>query len=308
MNTAGLVTLLLSALYTLSSGLSKGFHLVNLKKNWTEAQRYCRENFLDLATIENEEELAAVTSMGQRNELAVMWIGLYDRVLSWKWSLDGTSVDFTSWYADNPYNHEERYCVVLLNGLWRTVPCQTNYKSLCYDESTDSYIEIWSLKSWHGAQSYCRATYTDLASMKNQQVKQRLMAMLSPVHWWWIGLSRDSWGWSDQRGVSFTGWAPEMPVNNGNDFCVAHHTDSAGWHDDSCGQSLPFICNAYSALKVVKIELSPGESVDLNDTAWQEAFLKEMEKRLRDKGIHQKLKLSWRKQPDGLIMHKKQEV
>ncbi|KAG9274675.1 macrophage mannose receptor 1-like, partial [Astyanax mexicanus] len=64
-----------TALWTLSFCGTRQFHVVNYKMNWTEAQKYCRENFTDLATIENQEEMNAVKS-ALNGASDYFWIGL----------------------------------------------------------------------------------------------------------------------------------------------------------------------------------------------------------------------------------------
>ncbi|XP_064861130.1 macrophage mannose receptor 1-like [Oncorhynchus nerka] len=46
--------LLFSGLSILPSFLPHQFHFVNLTKNWTEAQSFCRQNYTDLATIDED--------------------------------------------------------------------------------------------------------------------------------------------------------------------------------------------------------------------------------------------------------------
>uniref|UniRef100_A0A3B4BF38 C-type lectin domain-containing protein n=1 Tax=Periophthalmus magnuspinnatus TaxID=409849 RepID=A0A3B4BF38_9GOBI len=76
------------ALSALSNGGPRGFHLFRELKTWSEAQTFCRENYVDLATIETEEEWSQVVLMLQNLNI-YPWIGLYDDYTSWRWSLDG---------------------------------------------------------------------------------------------------------------------------------------------------------------------------------------------------------------------------
>ncbi|XP_048092029.1 macrophage mannose receptor 1-like [Alosa alosa] len=48
---------------SLSSSVPRQFHVVKEQKNWTEAQQYCREEFTDLATIDNMTEMEKLKSL-----------------------------------------------------------------------------------------------------------------------------------------------------------------------------------------------------------------------------------------------------
>uniref|UniRef100_A0A4W6G681 C-type lectin domain-containing protein n=1 Tax=Lates calcarifer TaxID=8187 RepID=A0A4W6G681_LATCA len=71
-----------------------------------------------------------------------------------------------------------------------------------------------------GAQSYCRANHTDLASVRNMEENQKIMELLPSGQSVWIGLFRDSWKWSDGSNSSFRYWITGEP-NGGTENCVA---------------------------------------------------------------------------------------
>ncbi|KAJ3584991.1 hypothetical protein NHX12_013714 [Muraenolepis orangiensis] len=58
---------------------------VDMAMTWMDAQRYCREKHLDLATVDSpDDQHRLVHAAGGRSPA---WIGLYDDFGSWKWSL-----------------------------------------------------------------------------------------------------------------------------------------------------------------------------------------------------------------------------
>lgn len=148
-------TLLLYVLYAVcffcfSAGLSTSFpysreyHFVNQRMSWTEAQRCCRENFTDLVTIFNSDINELLMTMVQnRNDISVAgaWIGLYDNVYSWKWSMGDKSIyidgkhEFLTWFKGQPNNlNGNQHCMVIEGTKeLNDAPCDTPYPFLCFD-------------------------------------------------------------------------------------------------------------------------------------------------------------------------------
>ncbi|KAJ8362157.1 hypothetical protein AAFF_G00391050, partial [Aldrovandia affinis] len=120
---------------------SHQYHFVNIQKSWTEAQSYCRENYIDLATIDDPEEMMALKEAVDSGFDGEAWIGLYDDRDNWQWSLvDNASysegaTEFSNWRHGQPNNHDSReHCVRMSHaGTWSDSVCETDYVSICYD-------------------------------------------------------------------------------------------------------------------------------------------------------------------------------
>uniref|UniRef100_A0A4W5MXG3 C-type lectin domain-containing protein n=1 Tax=Hucho hucho TaxID=62062 RepID=A0A4W5MXG3_9TELE len=133
------LVLFLSGLYTLSSCLAHEYHFVNMSKNWTEAQRYCREKYTDLATIDNMEDMNRLVNTVDSGYNGSAWIGLYNGVNSWRWSLEDMDyygegeAEFRNWnISDGKYT--DQHCVVTGEyGTWWDDHCIIKYYSVCYN-------------------------------------------------------------------------------------------------------------------------------------------------------------------------------
>ena len=128
------------------SGLLHQYHLVKEPKTWNEAQSYCREMYTDLAIIYNMEDMnRMIHSVGSHEGL--VWIGLYDKPDSWRWSLSDTSLDgegevFRNWETNQPDNNRgNQFCVGMMNGFWFDYSCSGYLYFVCYNNNTNIHGE-----------------------------------------------------------------------------------------------------------------------------------------------------------------------
>ncbi|XP_036420716.1 macrophage mannose receptor 1-like isoform X2 [Colossoma macropomum] len=248
---------LLFTVVCVASYLPHRYHFVNQYKNWTEAQRYCRQTYTDLATINNLEEMNTVKAMLQ-NQVGCVWIGL-NRVdgQKWLWSLeDGTSFingqSYTNWLPGEPNNGlKSNSCVFMrgFDGLWTDDECTNKYYFVCYTgkkTAITKLVLVTQQKTFPDAQIYCRKQYADLPSVRNDSENQNIhqVANGTPV---WFGMFRESWGWSDQSNSIYRNWWAGQPDDTlSNEDCVAvvaSGQQMGSWEDRPCQTTLPFICH-----------------------------------------------------------------
>ncbi|KAL2078926.1 hypothetical protein ACEWY4_024670 [Coilia grayii] len=103
--------------------------LVSPAKNWTDAQRYCREKHTDLASVRNQTENEQIGASGNVHA----WIGLFRD--AWEWS-DGSSSSFRHWGPGEPdyaAPNQHGFCVeVKSSGLWNNHQCNESRNFICY--------------------------------------------------------------------------------------------------------------------------------------------------------------------------------
>ncbi|XP_047194871.1 lymphocyte antigen 75-like [Hippoglossus stenolepis] len=117
------------------------FVLVNTAKNWTEAQRHCREHYTDLVTVRNDTDNKKIPD--KIYSLGPAWIGLYrDPQIYWS---DGSNYSFSSWYqGDNPLGSMKVVCGVAdleKGGNWRLFSCEKRKPFVCYSMRGWCFLE-----------------------------------------------------------------------------------------------------------------------------------------------------------------------
>ncbi|XP_003198916.1 C-type mannose receptor 2 [Danio rerio] len=248
--------LLLIALCSISECVQRQYHFINEKKTWTEAQRYCREKYTDLATVDNMND---TTELMKSVYDVRLWIGLQRK---WQWSSGGPAL-FLNWGYNQPDGSDE--CAFMKNGVWHDGKCSDTWIFVCYNMSR-GLVFVNQTMNWRDAQSYCRQNHIDLVSVRNQNENQQLENFIndrnSSGSAVWIGLFRDSWQWSDQSTYSFSYWNNQEPNNvGGNENCTVLMENTQGhWADISCDRQFPFVCHE-DKLIVIQQNLSWSEAL-----------------------------------------------
>ncbi|ROL28507.1 L-selectin [Anabarilius grahami] len=286
---------------------SREYILIRKYKTWDEALDYCRQNHIDLATVQTDEEWSKLNKL--RDELQFyIWIGLYDDANSWHWSFQNETVTFSQWDFDQPNNmYGKQYCVNLRStGYWWDETCNLTYPFFCQNGEGQPVLVTDPEMSWNDAQNYCRQNYTDLFTVRNWDVNKQLATMIKEYTCAWIGLFRDSWKWLNQTSMSPyfpLQWAAGQPDNSfGQEACGA--LDYYGLiADETCTNSHFFLCQTTRMKQqVLRLEVKAGDNV--NDKAITAAMLNKVQQTLREQGMAADVKLAWREQPDGMVFQK----
>uniref|UniRef100_A0A3B3DXS5 C-type lectin domain-containing protein n=1 Tax=Oryzias melastigma TaxID=30732 RepID=A0A3B3DXS5_ORYME len=114
---------------------SQKFHLIEMPLNWTNAQRYCRENHTDLISgLQQLNQLNQTWNDSMKAELANetnVFIGLFSD--AWAWS-DESSFSFRNWDPQRDRENEELGCAALTDqGTWRNDNCSKQRSFICYE-------------------------------------------------------------------------------------------------------------------------------------------------------------------------------
>ncbi|XP_048039505.1 macrophage mannose receptor 1-like isoform X1 [Megalobrama amblycephala] len=165
------------------------------------------------------------------------------------------------------------------------------------------FVYVPGPMNWTNAQKYCRQHYFDLATVNDQADHDELLKTVGMGHVW-LGLSRTTYPgpyvWSDQSSSTFTKWFPGKPDNQ---LCAKVY--NGFWYDSNCKYTNAFACYIDRKRQIVKLEVKSSQN--LNDPGVMDKILSKMERILKEKGVTEYAKLSWRTQSDGNVFQKKEQ-
>ena len=106
------------------------------------------------------------------------------------------------------------------------------------------------LKTWAEAQSYCRETFTDLATVENRDENDRLQTVLpGRGNFAWIGLHEDltKWTWAlgnseFNRNIHYSNWRPNDPTKKMQKKICVLIAKRTTWHNYVCWGKFPAVC------------------------------------------------------------------
>lgn len=113
------------------------------------------------------------------------------------------------------------------------------------------YYVILTAMTWPKAQNYCRTKYNDLATIVSDEDWVKVNNELgrnNVIPRCWTGLYNDinSWRWSLNNvllsSITLKKWNPGEPDNDGGHQSCAAMDPVGNWSDQSCSDTMPFIC------------------------------------------------------------------
>ncbi|RXN04510.1 C-type mannose receptor 2-like isoform X1 [Labeo rohita] len=163
------------------------------------------------------------------------------------------------------------------------------------------FIYVPTPENWTSALNYCREHYTDLATVDDQAELNELLKIVG-MGYVWLGLYRTSgdgvFVWTDGSTSSFRPWETGQP-----DGQLCANIYKGKLYDSGCMARIPFACYIGRQRQILRVEVKSSQN--LNNPAVMTEILRKMEQILKEKGLPQYAKLSWRTQSNGNVFQKK---
>uniref|UniRef100_A0A672QM93 C-type lectin domain-containing protein n=1 Tax=Sinocyclocheilus grahami TaxID=75366 RepID=A0A672QM93_SINGR len=116
-----------------TGGISREYVVIQEQKTWKQAQAYCRENHIDLATVQSDEDWLNLREVVQKIT-KMAWTGLYNDINSWRWSYQNQKIAFSTWSSGEPNNYGGYEACGLMHGSsWNDYDCNGLYPFFCFN-------------------------------------------------------------------------------------------------------------------------------------------------------------------------------
>lgn len=238
------VVLFLSAHCELTLTLIRKHIFMNEAVSWSNAQKYCRENYVDLSTIDTQEELARFKQDAHDRMNTESWVGFSKPSADgeWVWS-DGSEGTLKNWKRDQPNNPKTDFCAKISNGELMDFPCSQNKPFFCYKWEPE-LILVTENKTWEEAFEHCKTKHSGLACLPTSlhlfQAKNKTEATQTPSVWTGLRFLSGSWFWVTGEPLGNLVQLPECPANAF--YCGSRNLEAKSWENRNCKEKLNFLC------------------------------------------------------------------
>ncbi|KAK2531290.1 macrophage mannose receptor 1 [Columba livia] len=277
------------------------YAVFNYKMTWEEAQKNCRDQLAELASILDPYAESYLWLQILKHGEPV-WIGLNSNTTRghYIWS-DRRRSRYHNWASGEP--NKNTACVYLdLDGFWKTASCNETFFSLCKqsDELIPSeppqlpgkcpapkrgrswipfrghcyYVHTTSEESWPDASMACIQMGASLVSIEDSAEMNFLLLYLSPLasdfRKFWIGLFKNidgEWIWTDRSAVEFVNWEKGEPTVVFEEHCVDMDVSSGTWRNYYCSVDQNFICKIPKIIEAEPTHDSPVNKASKNEAA-----------------------------------------
>ncbi|KAL3836018.1 hypothetical protein ACJMK2_021471 [Sinanodonta woodiana] len=233
--------------YTLYSFTGQCYKISNSTQSWSESMALCHAEGAILATITDIYDMSFLELFSATNapDAASIWIGLEDfqSTGDFEW-ISGAPVVYTNWDYGEP-TLEENMCVVISEGFWKQVLCNSSHPAICQKSTGKSspsrtttpsnqwavcsstmtafgekcYLVVLDLPvDWSTARQMCSDNGMEITSIHSHQesefVKNQILSRYpdNRVKSVWIGLVEHPLALSFFREKRFF-WIDRSPLN-----------------------------------------------------------------------------------------------
>ncbi|XP_042615168.1 C-type mannose receptor 2-like [Cyprinus carpio] len=236
------VALFLSAHCELTLTLNRKHIFINNAKTWSDAQKFCRENYADLSIIDSQVELLRFKndSKNQRADSTQSWIGLSKPSANgtWVWN-DGSDEISMTWRIGQPDSPNTAFCGKSLGGELYDYDCAI----FCY-KWVPELILVMEKKSWEEALEHCRTQYSGLASLSTSllhfRANNETVDLQTPSVWTGVRFLAGSWFWVNGESLGNLDQLPECPARPL--YCGSQNLAAKSWENRDCSEKLNFVC------------------------------------------------------------------
>ncbi|XP_043101220.1 macrophage mannose receptor 1-like [Puntigrus tetrazona] len=289
----------LAGIVSKASGEPYRFVLIQDPKTWTEAQSYCREIYVDLATVQSDEDRAKLKEAANDENFQ-----------SFAWIAHGHQLHEVGVLGAGLVQHKRACVTVNKFGKWGDDYCNSPKYFFCLTDKQDKLQDKFQYNeksmSWNDAQAFCRTHERDLATITNDAENTFLAKVIWGKGDWnaWVGLHKNlsQWYWSDAAGVtgSSVEWVKRVSTSAVKG-CARADTDGL-MADDNCSLPLPFYCRENT--KIQRLRVTVKSDGHLDESAVREAIDTKMKQIFLEDDIYS---MTWSVQPNGKIFQQQIE-